>query len=373
MKSSRFDLLITVPTTVVFTAGLVHLHALDPSHRLVIHQCVYALIGLMASAVCYHLAREDKHRVLSWIHGLAVALVVLCLMGFHAPMRGVRRWLRVGPLVIQASELLKFALVAAIARWFGDAPLVTRTRLRDALGIAILVVVPVAMVAAQPDLGTAVLLVAVAATTLVVTPHARRSLAFLAAMTLLPAALMPKLLLHEYQIQRLHSFLRPSTHDGSQWQSDQAHTAYELGRWHGPFHPTRDLAHIPDAHTDFVLASWANRYGFLGVLVILGALFLVTQRAFETARLSRERFDIALATGIGAMLLWQVTINAAMTLGVLPVVGIPMPLMSFGGSNMVTTLAALGALMGVRARVVNAPAEPEIPGAERLYRGVADA
>lgn len=371
--SRRIDPLIAAPAAALILAGLANLRGMEgPSpteHGFVTRQIVWLALGLGAAAWTYHLARRDRHRELAWLFAVGAALVLLCLAGFHAPMRGVRRWMRLGPLVVQPSELLKLGVVAALARWLGDAPIGSRTWPR-AIGVVLAcVTVPVAMVASQPDLGTAALLVAIATSTLVVTPRALRSVTLVIVTTALPLLALPRLIMHEYQLARVRAFLDPSHYTALAWQPMQARAALSSGGWLGQHTPSVALLRLPDARTDYALIAWAHQHGVVALIALFAAYTLLITRMLDTARRSTDRYDLALSTGAAAVILWQTVMNAAMSLGALPVVGVSAPLVSYGGSNLALSLAAIGVVLGVRARIDATPRGPDVPGAERIYRG----
>lgn len=372
----RIDPWIAASTLALLAMGLVNLRGLeglDTTLRggFALRQSLWIAIGLGAGAWTYRLARRDRHRELAWVFALGLGAVLLCLSGFHAEMRGVRRWMRLGPIVVQPSEALKLGVVAALARWFGDAPIGTRTWSRALGGVLAAVSLPVALVASQPDLGTAVLLIAIALSTLLVTPRAARSMGFVIGTTALPALLLPRLVMHEYQLARLRAFLDPARYAALAWQPMQARGALVSGRWFGAEQSLHALRHLPDARTDFALVAWANQCGVVALALAFAAYALLVTRVFAIARRATERYDLALVTGVGAVILWQTVMNAAMSLGAIPVVGVGAPLFSYGGSNMVLSLAAIGAALGVGARIEATPKGPGAPGPERLYRGAA--
>ncbi len=355
-------------------ANLDTLGALQPARYggLALRQTCWLAVGLGAGAAAFVAARRDRHRALAWVHVAAFGAVLLTLAGFAEHLGGVRRWLRLGPLLVQPSEFLKLGAVAAAARWFADAPIGTRTLGRALLGVLLCVAFPAALVAAQPDLGTGVLLLLVGAATLAFAPDARRSLPLLAVTIALPAVLFGRSLLHEYQLERLRAFLDPEAHPGVSWQLTQAMDALAAGRALGtPAWLSRHL--LPGAHTDFALVAWGSVHGLAGTLAVLALQSLLAQRAFDAAARADDRYDVAVAAGVGSLLSLQVLVNAAMAFGMIPVVGVPLPLVSYGGSNLTATLVALGAVLGVRARIANTPTPANAPGPERLYRGTPEA
>lgn len=369
----QLDPWIVAPAVALTLVGLANLHALalagaTVSSRLVASQLASAFVGLAACAGTFSLARSDRHRALAWVFPVALFAVLLTLAGFAAPLRAVRRWIALGPWLVQPSEFLKLAVVLAVARWFGDAPLLARSLWHTLTGLVGLVLVPVALVLAQPDLGTSLLFVVIAASTLTVTPFARRSLVALVGLMVVPAIVFARLLVKPYQLARLEAFLHPEAYPGASWQASQALHALSAGRWFGSEPSWLARGHLPDAHTDFALVAWASARGLAGVFVVLALFAVLVHRLFAVARETTDRYDLAVTTGVGALVFWQVALNAAMELGLTPVVGVPLPLVSYGGSNLVTTLAALGLALGIHARV-RANAAPEASAAQPAYRG----
>lgn len=369
----RFDPWLAGAVAALVAIGLANLRALetlqgDRYGGFALRQFVWALGGLAVMIASARLARNDRHRGAAWLHAVALAAVLAALFGVGADIRGVRRWLRLGPLLVQPSELLKAGVVLATARWFGDATIGARSFARTATGVLGLVTLPALMLCAQPDLGNAALLLMTGAATLAFTPRAWRSLAVLAASVLVPLLWAPWAILRPYQLARLEAFLMPEASPGVAWQARQAAQSLTAGGLFGS-RAWFETHHLPDAHTDFALVAWGSLHGWLGTALVLGLFALVGWRCFDVARRADERFDHALCAGIGAMVSAQALVNAAMALGALPVVGIALPLVSYGGSSLVATLFGLGLVLGVDARLRAAPRPPTKPGPEQLYRG----
>lgn len=355
--------------------GLGNLHGLGIAQPrryggLALRQGLWAALAAVAGGVALESARRGRHRALAWAHAVGVVGVVLTLAGLAPSLRGVRRWLALGPLAAQPAELVKLGVVAALARYFGDTPIGTGSLARSLVGVVGGVLLPAALVVAQPDLGTGVLVLLAGAATLAFTPGARRHLAVLAAV-LVPALWLGRSLLRPYQRARVAAFLDPEGHRSGSWQIEQAMDALAAGRLGGAEGWLGDHL-LPGAHTDFALVAWGSAHGLVGTLAILALLALLLGRVFAVATRADDRFDLALVAGAGALVALEALTNVAMSLGLLPVVGVPLPLVSYGGSNLVATAIALGAVLGVRARVVTAPPPPASPGPERLYRGAPD-
>jgi len=265
---------------------------------------------------------------------------------------GARRWIHFGPFTVQPSELFKLIFVLTLAwaltsRW--GRPL-TRGSL---IGTAVLVGVPFVLVVRQPDLGTALVLLPVLACVLIGVGIRLKILAGLvgAGMALMPVAWFA---LKEYQRERLLVYIDPFRDPlGTAYNVIQAKIAIGSGQLlgKGVSGATQSrLAFLPERHTDFIFAVFAEMWGFAGCLVLIMAYGLLVLRGFEIAAGAREPRGRIVALGITALFATQTLINLGMVTGLLPVVGIPLPFMSYGGSSMVVSLMALGLLLSVRMR-----------------------
>ena len=290
-----------------------------------------------------------------WLYLLSVgALGLVLLVGrtiFHS-----RRWIPLGPLHLQVSELVKLVIIIVVARYFAG----TRNALpgfRDAIRIGLLVGVPMLLVLAEPDLGTALTYLPVAAMGLWLGGLRWRHFAILGLLGIMVLPLAWRHM-HPYQKARLESFLRP--------QADPLGTGYQLlqskiavgsgGLWGtgtAQGSQTRG-AFLPVPQTDFIFAAYAEQYGFLGGIALLFLYLLLLMRLIQDAQSAPDRGGGLLIMGVVAVLAFHVLVNVGMAVGVMPVTGIPLPLMSSGGSSMLFTFAALGVAMNVRmSRFVN--------------------
>ena len=314
-------------------------------------QAVWFGVGMLALVA---LASLDYRRLVR----AAPAVYLLGLTGlglvftFGRSVSGARRWITLGPMSVQPSEIFKicFILMAVwviTSRW---AQPVGKTTLALALSI---VVVPFALIIKQPDLGTALLLVPVLVVLFVGAGMRLRLLGGLGAAGL--AALpLAWLVLKDYQRERILVFLDPFRDPlGSAYNVIQAKIAIGSGQLlgKGVAGATQSrLAFLPERHTDFIFAVFAETWGFVGCLVLLMCYVLLLLRGFDIAASSREPVGRLVALGATTLLAGQVLINVSMVTGLLPVVGIPLPLMSYGGSSMLASLMGLGLLLSVRMR-----------------------
>jgi rod shape determining protein RodA len=316
-----------------------------------LRQALWFGVGLLALVV---VASLDYRRLV----GTAPALYLLGLgalalvFAVGRSVSGARRWIVLGPMSFQPSELFKisFVLMAVwviTSRW---AQPVGRTTLAMTLPIA---AVPFVLIIKQPDLGTALLLFPVLMVLLIGSGLRLRVLggAVAAGLAALPLAW---LVLKDYQRERILVFLDPVRDPlGSAYNVIQAKIAIGSGQFlgKGVAGATQSrLAFLPERHTDFIFAVFAETWGFVGCLALLTCYLLLLLRGFDIAGSAREPVGRLLALGVTALLAVQVVINVGMVTGLLPVVGIPLPLMSYGGSSMLASLVAIGLLLSVRMR-----------------------
>jgi rod shape determining protein RodA len=279
--------------------------------------------------------------------GLLVAVFVL-----GRTVSGARRWIHLGPLTFQPSELFKLIFVLTLAWVLASRPGESLSR-GAMVGSMAIVGVPFLLMVRQPDLGTALVLVPVMAAVFVGVGVRLRVLGAvaLAGLAALPVGWM---FLKPYQRDRLLVYLDPFRDPlGTAYNVIQAKIAIGSGQLlgKGVKGATQSrLAFLPERHTDFIFAVFAEMWGFIGCLVLIVAYSLLVLRGFEIAASTREPRGRVLALGVTAVFAAQTLINLGMVTGLLPVVGIPLPLMSYGGSSMVASLMGLGLLLSIRMR-----------------------
>lgn len=284
------------------------------------------------------------------ISGLAVVLVVGRVI-FHS-----RRWIPIAGSHLQVSELVKLVIIVVVARYFAGGK-TSAAGLRDVVRIGLLVALPALLVLAEPDLGTALTYLPVAGMGLLLGGLRWRHFALLglAGLLVLPLAWRH---MHPYQRARLESFLRPEADPlGTGYQLLQSKIAVGSGGLWGKGiakgSQTRG-AFLPVPQTDFIFAAFAEEHGFVGGIAILFLYFLVLMRLIQDAQAAPDLGGALLVMGVVAVLAFHVVVNVGMAVGLMPVTGIPLPLMSSGGSSLLFTCAALGVAMNVRmSRFVN--------------------
>jgi len=314
---------------------------------------VYALgLGLVAMGICltvYYRSLADKSH---WIY-LAMMLLLVGVLFFGAVRGGSRRWIDLGVFMLQPSEFAKAVLALMLAKMLGEErrPALTNN---DLFIAGALTAVPFLIIARQPDLGTAVTLLPIL---LVVAYVAGMPMKYIYVMTLIAVLAAPiayKFGLEEYQRERITTFLDPAQDPrGAGYQQIQARiTVGSGGAWGKGFMEGTQgqLRFLPVAHNDFIFSVLAEEQGLVGVLVALGLYLFVIMRALEAARLAKDRLGAYLVLGVLSSFTFQVIYNITMSAGLAPVKGLTLPLMSYGGSSMIATLAGFGLILNVRMR-----------------------
>ncbi len=347
------------PILLLATIGLgaCSLLAIDATTKasLVSKQGVFFAVGLvvllLVSQVDYSRLRELKYGV----YGLMIALIV-AVIGLGGVTRGSRRAIDIGPVELQTSELGKVLLCLALAAFLVDRS--RRLGERDTTSRAMLMALfPAALVMIQPDLGSAMVYVVIALAALFCAGTSWRHFAGLFALGAAAIAIAlvgaPKLgveVLHDYQVERLTSFLHPSDVEGDAgYQQNQSVIAIGSGErtGRGEEATQTSLKFLPEDHTDFVFAVVGERWGFVGAALVLSLYALLIWRALRILTMAKNLYGAVIAGGIVAMILFQVFVNVGMNVGIMPVTGIPLPLMSYGGSSVLTTLLAVGLLQSI--------------------------
>jgi rod shape determining protein RodA len=287
-------------------------------------------------------------------HLIYIGLLVLLLyvMFFGMVQMGARRWIPLRIFNLQPSEFAKVGVALVLAKFFGEhrgTPAWTDL----AIG-GVLTIVPFALIAKEPDLGTAVTLLPVFVAVAYLAGMRMRILGLLCLCMLLAVPVAWKFALKDYQKSRISTFLDPSQDaKGAGYQQIQARiTVGSGGLWGKGFKrgTQGQLRFLPVAHNDFIFSVLAEEQGFAGVLVALGLYLFVILRALEAARLAKDRLGSYLVLGVLASFTFQVIYNVTMSAGLAPVKGLTLPLMSYGGSSMIATLAGFGLVLNVRMR-----------------------
>src|SRR3954447_3377806 len=336
----------------------------NPDYYLV-RQAAYGAVGIVFMIV---LARFDYSRMREWrwgIYGTMLGLIFLVL-AIGTAAKGSQRWIPLPFFNLQSSEIGKLLLVLALAgfmverlRYIGDKETTCR--------ILLAAIFPAMLVIAQPDLGSGLVYMAIAVAILFVggtkwTHFLVLALLAVASVSfvLVGAPAVGIQVLKPYQTDRLTAFLHPTSNPRKQgYQLKQAMTGIGAGQktGRGPRGATQtQLNFIPEHHTDFIFAVVGEEYGFAGCAVVLALYALLLWRTLRVLTLAKNVFGALMAGGIAAMLAFQIFVNVGMTIGIMPITGVPLPLMSYGGSSVIVTFMAIGLLQSVHAQARTASA-----------------
>jgi rod shape determining protein RodA len=303
--------------------------------------------------VLWIFARMDYHSVISKAFVLYGAAIVglVAVMLFGRTVYGAKRWIALPFFNFQVSEFVKIVILLLVTRYLTELK-TERIELRDLFKLGFLVGVPFLMVVKQPDLGTALTYLPML---IVGVFLAKLRWRYVAAGLVVFALVLPlawMFVLKDYQKARLSTFIDPSQDPrGSGYQLIQSKIAVGAGgMWgKGVTRGTQTkLRFLPVPHTDFIFSAFAEEHGFVGVVVMLGLYFLLLMQVVQNAQTAPDRAGMYLCMGVAALLLFHILVNIGMVVGRMPVTGIPLPLMSYGGSNILSIFAMLGLVNSVR-------------------------
>jgi rod shape determining protein RodA len=306
-----------------------------------------SVLALIASRLDYHMVLEHT----PWLYGISVLALAGLLVAGHS-IAGTRRWLQFGTMTFQVSEIAKLVIILVVAAYFADKRMKAVTW-GDLVKLGVLVGVPAALVALEPDLGTALTFIPIVAAGVLFAGIRWQHIVVLcmAGILALPVGWH---FLRPYQRERLMTFVHPSQNtQGSSYQVTQTKIAIGSGGFWGKGlgNGTQSrLGFIPVSHADSIFAAFAEEQGFVGTLIVLLLYFVLLLRLLDGAQMAADRAGAFLLVGLASVLFFQVVINTGMMIGVLPITGIPLPLMSQGGSSLLFTFLGLGLAMSVRAR-----------------------
>jgi rod shape determining protein RodA len=360
----RLDPLLLVATFGLIAASIYTIHQATfgdipgAANYYVNRQLIYAGVGVVLMLL---VSRFDYSRLREWklgVYGFMIGTILLVYaFGFSA--RGSRRAIEIGLFNFQPSELGKLLLVVALAAFAVDRT--RRLNERETTSrIVLLALIPAMLVVAQPDLGSGLVYVAIVLAVLFVAGTSWTHFAALAAVgtiaivvVLLAAPTAGVEVIKPYQVDRLTAFLNPSTDPADQgYQINQSLTAIGSGGKTGRGNESTQtkLNFLPEHHTDFIFSVVGEEFGFVGAALVLSLFALLIWRALRILTMSKNFYGALVAGGITAMLMFQVFVNVGMTIGIMPITGVPLPLMSYGGSSVITTLLAIGLLQSIYAQ-----------------------
>ncbi|MBU4230962.1 MAG: rod shape-determining protein RodA [Desulfobacterales bacterium] len=352
----NFDWVLLGLVVIICATGIVNLYSAGYNRGegtpLYIKQLYWLAVGL--GVMCLTLTYDYRHlEKLSYpIYLISIVLLVAVMFGGKM-VSGSRRWLPMGPLAFQPAELAKIGIILAMSTYFNRRARIEAMGLKDLIVPGALVMIPVALIIKQPDLGSGILVALVAGSIILFVGVRWRTLMG-CGLTLVMLSPLLWHFLKDYQRQRVLTFLDPGRDPlGAGYHILQSMIAVGSGQFWGKgfLQGTQSqLYFLPEQHTDFVFSVFAEEWGFVGSAVLLLLFTALALWGLSVARDCKERFGHLLAVGVTALIFWQIFINLCMVTGFLPVVGIPLPLFSYGGSSLITTLLGVGFLLNIRMR-----------------------
>jgi rod shape determining protein RodA len=286
-------------------------------------------------------------------YGIIILLLVYTGFFVHS-IAGTQRWINLGFFRLQPSEPAKLILVIVLASYFSRREVGRGYGLLDLIRPGLLTAVPFVLIMIQPDLGTALMLGVIFVSMVLFVKMRWSTIAILASLGFSGGFVLWKFFLKDYQRRRIETFLNPEGDPMNQgYQIMQSKIAVGSGQIFGKGFMEGTQGHLhflPERHTDFAFSVWAEEWGFSGSVFFLGCYFFMLLWGINIAMTARDKFGVLLAFGIVMLIFWQAVINLMMIMGFLPVVGIPLPLFSYGGSSLLTTLIGIGLLMNIRMR-----------------------
>lgn len=347
------DAALLVVTMVIAAIGLVMVYSatrrLDGGTGVVARQAFFVVVGVVAMAA---VSLVDYRRIVDWwpmIYAAGIILLIGVLTPLGSVINGTRGWYQFGPIVLQPAELGKLATIIAVAAFLGSVDEVDLRRLASALG---LIGAPMLLTMLQPDLGSSLVFIVAGLGMLVVAGVKLRHLAVLVLLGVVAVfGILSSDTLDEYQKDRILSFANPdSVSEAAIYNVRQAQTAISSGGLTGfgfGQGPSTRLGYVPAQQTDFIFTVAGEEFGFLGAGTLVLLFGVMIWRIWRIAQLASDPVGMLLCVGVMSMLLFHVFENIGMNLGIMPITGIPLPLVSQGGSSVLASFVALGLVQSV--------------------------
>ena len=352
--AENFNWPLLLVTATIMVLGLVNLFSASQGSRPAYFYSQLIWAGLSVSvAVAVVLLDYMIHEKLAYAY-YGLISIALCVVYLFASIKGSHRWIDLGPINFQPSEFAKLGLVFALARWFHDDAFAGPYGFKRLFQPAILTVVPAFLIFWEPDLGTTILICLTAAVIFLFVRVKIKSVLVLALVLTAAAPPVWTFALKDYQKQRVLSLLDPEADTkGEGYHRRQSIIAIGSGGWTGKGFTNgtqTQLQFLPEHHTDFIFSVWAEERGFLGSAALLLLYLAMVILGLRTAVQARERFGAITALGCTMILFWQIFINIGMVVGLLPVVGVTLPFMSYGGNSYMVCTLCVGLLLNISMR-----------------------
>ena len=351
----QFDWLLMGAIFLLNGLGLITLFSLESvsAFPFFTRQLVWFAVGcvllIAASFIDFRLFRTQTVAVLFFYSVSVTLLGMVLLLSFQ--VRGIEAWLRIGSFVLQPVEPAKLALIILLAKYFSKRH-IEIYRIHHLIVSGIYLALPASLVLLQPDLGSAIVLIAIWGGMVVFSGMKLRHIALLFFVSLILISALWQFGLEPYQKARITSFLNPyADPKGAGYQMIQSMIAVGSGQIWGKglgYGSQSHLNFLPEAETDFIFAAFAEEWGFVGIMVLLSLLSIIFWRIIRIGQLSADNFSRLYAIGFTALLFIQSFIHIGMNMGVLPITGITLPFVSYGGSSLVSLLMGVGILQNIK-------------------------
>ncbi|MGZ3655368.1 MAG: rod shape-determining protein RodA [Bdellovibrionota bacterium] len=353
--TSKYDLNAVWMMLILIAIGIVNLYSATYASQggeaqFWKQQTMWFVIG----TVCCGFAYFVHYRVLERFAYFAYAaniLLLLAVLVVGKSVLGARRWLGFGAFSIQPSEFMKITIAWTLAKFFHDDQYREYYDLKALLIPVLLIMIPVMLVMAQPDLGTALIILAVSMSMIFFVKVSPKLLLTIGIAVLTVSYPVYRFGLKDYQRQRIYSFINPQSDPrGTGYNSIQSMIAVGSGQFLGKGYKKgtqSQLNFLPEHHTDFIFPVFSEEHGFVGFLVLLVLYSTLLSNALKIAYGSNDKFGMLFAFGMGSLFFWHVFINIGMTTGIMPIVGVPLPFMSYGGSFMLACMLAVAILTNI--------------------------
>jgi rod shape determining protein RodA len=345
--------LVLAAMGVVTLYSAVNADAAAAPSRLHLKQMIWYAMGLGAMIAGFTVNYKTLERWAPVLYGLCVLMLVAVLV-IGRTAGGSRRWLALGPVFVQPSELAKIVVALMLARHYAKEVTTRGFVFQELIWPMAITGLPFFLIVRQPDLGTAMLVLLIALSMTFFVKIERRTTIGIFAFGAVALPVVWHFFLKGYQKQRILTFLDPGRDPlGAGYHIIQSKIAIGSGMLTGKgfLQGTQNaLSFLPEQHTDFIFSVMAEEWGFAGGMALLVVFLLLIVWGLNVAAESREPFGIILAVGLTAMIFWHVTINIGMVMGLMPVVGVPLPFVSYGGSSLMTTMLCVGLLINIRMR-----------------------
>lgn len=355
----RYDYSFFGICTAIFIIGILnlysatHSHGVGPEQGIYKTQIIWFCLAWVVGVVVSFIQPKNFYRLAYPSYLLCIMLLIMVLFVGHSALGG-QRWIGIAGMKFQPSELVKMSVVLVLARWYAKASPEQETGFKELIIPFIITFVPAIMVIIQPDLGTGMLTLLIFFLITFYRKLKWKTIVIIGIMGLVTGTVMYNFGLREYQKKRIITFIDPEFDaKGSGYNAIQSKIAIGSGQFFGKgFRQSSQgaLNYLPENHTDFIFAIFNEEHGFVGSVFLISLYLALFYRLLWLASNVNKMFDSIVVVGVLAIFFWHTIVNMSMVSGLMPIVGIPLPLMSYGGSNLLT----FGICCGVVTSISNA-------------------